>query len=291
MEKFVGASEANLRAVFDNPPDVYKELQSTDEQYSALNRAALHVIVLDEFDAMARARGGKGGGGDSQGDAGVARDSVVNQLLAKMDGVDELVVPTLVVGMTNKRSLIEPALLRPGRFEVQIEVPPPKTVAQRISILKVHTQQMFLAGRLLVKDAPPHTAAARRLDHDHFDSETLVTYDQLLQHLAIESPEYSGAMLAGVARAAASHALERAVCDFAGTSLETDGNDVNVNGGETSKVVNGSSPSSSQPYGTTIADCLVTLEDLELAIADVRDSNPAFSSSKEEDNKSGTHES
>lgn len=70
-------------------------------------QAALHVIVLDEFDAMARTRGGRGGKGD-QGDAGVARDSVVNQMLAKMDGVDPLVVPTLVIGLTNKRSLVEP---------------------------------------------------------------------------------------------------------------------------------------------------------------------------------------
>jgi vesicle-fusing ATPase len=66
---------------------------------------------MDEFDAIARTRGGRGG---DQGDAGVARDSLVNQLLAKMDGVDPLAVPTLVIGLTNKRSLIDPALLRPG---------------------------------------------------------------------------------------------------------------------------------------------------------------------------------
>ena len=78
-----------------------------------------------------------------------------------MDGVHPLPVPTLVVGLTNKRSLIEPALLRPGRFEVQVEVPPPRTIEQRVSILKVHTKSMNSAGRLLVKDAPADTAAAR----------------------------------------------------------------------------------------------------------------------------------
>lgn len=154
MDKYVGSSEKNLREVFDNPPDIY------EKNNPALAAAALHVIIMDEFDAMARSRGGKGGGGD-QSDAGVARDSVVNQLLAKMDGVDALVVPTLVIGLTNKRSLIDAALLRPGRFEVQVEVPPPKTAAQRISILKVHTKQMMDAGRLLVSDAPADTAAAR----------------------------------------------------------------------------------------------------------------------------------
>ena len=75
----------------------------------AMNKAAIHIVVMDEFDAVARARGG-GGGSGGQGDAGVARDSVVNQLLSKMDGVEPLKVPTLVIGLTNKRSLIEPGM-------------------------------------------------------------------------------------------------------------------------------------------------------------------------------------
>lgn len=164
LDKYVGSSEANLREIFDNPPDIYpyvKEALSADDA-EAISKVALHVIVMDEFDAMARQRGGRGGKGD-QGDAGVARDSVVNQLLAKMDGVDELAVPTLVIGLTNRRSLIEPALLRPGRFEVQIEVPPPKTVAQRVSILKVHTSRMYKAGRMMVSDAPRGTPASEQL--------------------------------------------------------------------------------------------------------------------------------
>ena len=163
MDKFVGSSEANLRAIFDNPPEIYDTFRiNQDDNGRGIEKAALHVIVMDEFDAIARARGGSGGKGE-QGDAGVARDSVVNQLLAKMDGVHPLKVPTLVIGLTNKRTLIEPALLRPGRFEVQIEVPPPETVEQRVSILYVHMKNMFHAGRLLVADAPEGTAASRRL--------------------------------------------------------------------------------------------------------------------------------
>jgi len=148
----------------------------------------------------------------------VARDSVVNQLLAKMDGVAPLVVPTLVIGLTNKRSLIDAALLRPGRFEVQIEVPPPRTVEQRISILKVHTRDMYNAGRLLLRDAPEGSASAKMATAD------LPSYDELLQTLAEETEDFSGASLAGMCRAAASHALERAVEEFtnqhkAGNSL------------------------------------------------------------------------
>ena len=121
LDKFVGSSEKNLRAIFDSPPDIYDffRIGETDNG-DGLAQAALHVVVMDEFDAIARTRGGSGGKGD-QGDAGVARDSVVNQLLAKMDGVEALSVPTLVIGLTNKRSLVDGALLRPGRFEVQIE--------------------------------------------------------------------------------------------------------------------------------------------------------------------------
>jgi vesicle-fusing ATPase len=94
MDKFVGSSEKNLREIFDNPPDLYFEYKKN--YGDPLAKTALHVIVLDEFDAIARARGGSGGKGD-QGDAGVARDSVVNQLLAKMDGEWFELRPTLFV--------------------------------------------------------------------------------------------------------------------------------------------------------------------------------------------------
>ena len=108
MDKFVGSSEKNLREIFDSPPDIYDRYRLGEKDGGeGIARAALHVVVMDEFDAVARTRGGRGGKGD-QGDAGVARDSVVNQLLAKMDGVHPLPVPTLVIGLTNKRSLIEP---------------------------------------------------------------------------------------------------------------------------------------------------------------------------------------
>jgi hypothetical protein len=120
MDKFVGSSEQNVRRIFDDPPPIFDHVKVHEvDDGKALEQVALHVVILDEFDAMARARGGKAGDGN-QGEAGVARDSVVNQILAKMDGVDPLPVPTLVIGMTNKRSLIDPALLRPGRFEVSL---------------------------------------------------------------------------------------------------------------------------------------------------------------------------
>ena len=108
--------KANVRKIFDDPPEIYDSYRlNTPDNGKSLEKAALHIIIMDEFDAIARARGGQDGKGD-QGDAGVARDSVVNQLLAKMDGVEPLPVPTLVIGLTNKRSLIDKALLRPVRL-------------------------------------------------------------------------------------------------------------------------------------------------------------------------------
>lgn len=241
MDRFVGSSEANLRQIFDEPPEIYDTYRLGKDKGEALSKKALHVIVLDEFDAIARTRGGREKDGGSQGDAGVARDSVVNQLLSKMDGVDPLKVPTLIIGLTNKRTLIEPALLRPGRFEVQIEVPPPRTVEQRVSILKVHTSHMHESGRLLVKNPPPGTAAyddIKRKKKEGVDVSDILEYEELLERLAIEADGMSGASLAGMARAAASHALERAVFEMS----------------------------------DRIDECLVTEDDFEQAIKDVMES-------------------
>ena len=141
--------------------------------------------------------------------------------------------------MTNKRSLIDPALLRPGRFEVHIEVTKPKTKEARISILKVHLNSMLESGRLLVSDPPPSTAAARVLESGALSNEErgrLLTFEQLVDLLAVESDGFTGASLAAVARAAASHALERAVMEI--------------------------------QDGGSISDCLVTQQDFELAIDD-----------------------
>ena len=243
MDKFVGSSERKLRDIFDNPPNVYESVRVQEaDQGVAISKAALHVIVMDEFDAIARHRGGRDRSGD-QGDAGVARDSVVNQLLAKMDGVAPLVVPTLVIGLTNKRSLIDSALLRSGRFEVQIEVPPPETIEQRVSILRVHTQYMQQAGRLLTQDAPIGSAAANFVLNMNMTNGTRVllpTYTDLLYKLAKETEGFSGASLAAIARAAASHALERAVSAY----VHDDGN------------------------ASLLKSCIVTVEDFEDAKKD-----------------------
>ena len=241
MDKFVGSSEKNLRELFDNPSAVYDPYRISGGK--GMDNAALHVVVLDEFDAMARSRGD-----NDSSSAGVARDSVVNQILSKMDGVDPLPVPTLVIAMTNRPNLIDPALLRPGRFEVQIEVPPPRTTLQRKSVLSVHMNCMQEAGRLEVKDAPKGGyVSPQRAEH------ASMSYEELLTCLAELCDGFSGASLAAIPRAAASRALERAASKYS-----VDLNNRHRNKGKQDAIA--------------MFDCIVLVEDLKRAVRDVRKS-------------------
>ena len=83
-------------------------------------------------------------------------DTVVNQLLSKMDGVDQL-NNILVIGMTNRKDMIDEALLRPGRMEVQMEISLPDE-AGRLQILKIHTARMRSVSPQIetVKSSVPH---------------------------------------------------------------------------------------------------------------------------------------
>ena len=156
---------------------------------NAAEENELHVIVLDEFDAIARRRSENRGG--NEGGTAV-RDSVVNQLLALMDGVARLPVPTFVIALTNRRELIDPAVLRPGlclppcsyspfpiprgmpslllpmltacasgrsgRLEVQVGVGRPDKDG-RVAILRIHAEKMRASGRLSL--GSPRAAATR----------------------------------------------------------------------------------------------------------------------------------
>lgn len=115
--KWVGESEANLRQIFHRA-----------------RQSAPAIIVFDELDSFAAARGTFQGSG--------VEHSMVNQLLTEMDGFqsEELV---FVVGTTNFVEVLDPALLRPGRFEFQLHIPYPDTDDRR-AILKIYNQSMRL---------------------------------------------------------------------------------------------------------------------------------------------------
>ncbi|UNQ74257.1 CDC48 family AAA ATPase [Infirmifilum sp. NZ] len=119
FSKWVGESERAIREIFRKA-----------------RQAAPCVIFIDEIDALAPMRG------LVSSDSGVT-ERVVSQLLTEMDGLERL-EGVVVIAATNRPDIIDPALLRPGRFDRLIYVPPPDEKA-RLEIFKVHTRRMPLA--------------------------------------------------------------------------------------------------------------------------------------------------
>ncbi|MDA4115097.1 MAG: CDC48 family AAA ATPase [Thaumarchaeota archaeon] len=119
ISKWVGESEKGVREVFRKA-----------------RAAAPCVIFFDEVDAIAPRR--KSGETDSQ-----VTERVVSQLLTEMDGLEEL-KGVVVLGATNRPDIIDEALLRPGRFDKLLRIPPPDKEG-RIEILKIHTKKKPLA--------------------------------------------------------------------------------------------------------------------------------------------------
>uniref|UniRef100_T1IP97 Vesicle-fusing ATPase n=1 Tax=Strigamia maritima TaxID=126957 RepID=T1IP97_STRMM len=189
LDKYVGESEANVRRLFADAEDEEKRLGSN---------SGLHIIIFDEIDAICKARG------SVAGNTGV-HDTVVNQLLAKIDGVEQL-NNILVIGMTNRKDMIDDALMRPGRLEVQMEIGLPDERG-RAQILKIHT--------------------ARMVEYDKLSEEVD------LGELAMLTKNFSGAELEGLVRAAQSTALNRLI--KASNKVEVDpdaGEKLKVNRGD-----------------------------------------------------------
>lgn len=118
MNKWVGESERAVRELF-----------------AQARRAAPTMVFLDEVDALAPRRG--------QGDSGVS-DRVVAALLTELDGVEPL-RDVVILGATNRPELVDPALLRPGRLERSVAVPPPDAAA-RTEVLRAAARNTPLAG-------------------------------------------------------------------------------------------------------------------------------------------------
>jgi cell division protease FtsH len=122
IEAIVGVGASRVR-------DLFKQAEE----------AAPAIIFIDELDAIGRARGGAGGvlGGHDE------REQTLNQILTEMDGFDPA-VGVVVLGATNRADVLDPALLRPGRFDRRVFVQPPDS-AGREQILRVHTRSVPLA--------------------------------------------------------------------------------------------------------------------------------------------------
>mmetsp|Transcript_18474 Transcript_18474/g.37155 ORF Transcript_18474/g.37155 Transcript_18474/m.37155 type:complete len:752 (+) Transcript_18474:93-2348(+) len=143
LDRWVGGSERLVRELFQEAEDELKLCQmaaDSDEKDMAHLKSSLHVIVIDEIDAVFRVRT------DSADSGAITRNSVVNQLLAKLDGVRAL-PNVLLIAMTNRRELLDPAILRPGRLEVQIEIKMPDKEGRR-EILQIHFGALRKGNRL-----------------------------------------------------------------------------------------------------------------------------------------------
>src|ERR671910_323824 len=153
ISKWVGESEKAIR-----------------ETFRKARQASPCVIFFDELDAVAPRRGG------SEGDSHVT-ERVISQMLTELDGLEDL-KGVVVIGASNRPDIIDEALLRPGRFDRILEVPPPDKESRR-EILKIHTSK-------------------KPLDHDTVNIDKLVELTE----------GYTGADIAAMVNAAAMSAIK-----------------------------------------------------------------------------------
>ena len=131
VEMFVGVGASRVRDLFDQA-----------------KRAAPSIVFIDEIDAVGRHRGAGLGGGHDE------REQTLNQLLVEMDGFD-VNTGVIVMAATNRRDILDPALLRPGRFDRQVTVNYPDQDG-RVAILNVHAK-----GKPLAEDVDLENIAKR----------------------------------------------------------------------------------------------------------------------------------
>ena len=138
MELYVGVGASRVRELFERA-----------------KKNAPAIIFVDEIDAVGRLRGSGIGGGNDE------REQTLNQLLVEMDGFDER-ANIILIAATNRPDILDPALLRPGRFDRQIAVEAPD-LKGREAILKVHAQGKPLTAqvdlRQIAKRTPGFTGA------------------------------------------------------------------------------------------------------------------------------------
>ncbi len=138
MELYVGVGASRVRELFERA-----------------KKNAPAIIFIDEIDAVGRHRGSGIGGGNDE------REQTLNQLLVEMDGFDER-ANIILIAATNRPDILDPALLRPGRFDRQIAVEAPD-LKGREAILKVHAQGKPLTAqvdlRQIAKRTPGFTGA------------------------------------------------------------------------------------------------------------------------------------
>ena len=141
IEMFVGVGAARVRDLFEQA-----------------KKEAPSIIFIDEIDAIGKSRAASGpiGGNDE-------REQTLNQLLAEMDGFDSAESPVIVLAATNRPEILDPALLRPGRFDRTVVVDKPDFEG-RLAILKVHVKHIKLAEDVDLEEIARLTAGLAGAD-------------------------------------------------------------------------------------------------------------------------------
>ncbi|BCD67636.1 cell division protease FtsH [Nitratiruptor sp. YY09-18] len=141
IEMFVGVGAARVRDLFEQA-----------------KKEAPSIIFIDEIDAIGKSRAASGpiGGNDE-------REQTLNQLLAEMDGFDSSESPVIVLAATNRPEVLDPALLRPGRFDRTVVVDKPDFEG-RLAILKVHVKHIKLAPNVDLREIAKLTAGLAGAD-------------------------------------------------------------------------------------------------------------------------------
>jgi len=139
-------SEANFITI--KGPEIYSKWVGESEKairetFRKARQAAPAVIFLDEIESIAPRK-------DMMEDSSGVANRVASQLLAEMDGIEEL-TDIVVIGATNRPDLLDPAILRPGRFDRLIFIPPPDE-RSRLEILSIYTRNMPLAEDIRLED-------------------------------------------------------------------------------------------------------------------------------------------
>ena len=149
VEMFVGVGASRVRDLFDQA-----------------KRNSPSIVFIDEIDAVGRHRGAGLGGGHDE------REQTLNQLLVEMDGfsANEGVI---VMAATNRRDILDPALLRPGRFDRQITVNYPD-INGRVAVLKVHSRGKPLAEDVDIENIAKRTPFATGADLENIMNEAAI---------------------------------------------------------------------------------------------------------------------
>jgi cell division protease FtsH len=140
IEMFVGVGASRVRDLFETA-----------------KKEAPAIVFIDEIDAIGKSRAAGGMGGNDE------REQTLNQLLAEMDGFSSDQAPVIVLAATNRPEVLDPALLRPGRFDRQVLVDKPDFEG-RVKILKVHVKKIKIADDVDLEEVARMTAGLAGAD-------------------------------------------------------------------------------------------------------------------------------